>query len=109
MKKSKSCSYLNKCIFIAQILVHSQSYIFAYIFYSYNLQKVCILLSQYLSVCRHDFTCFSCGREFHLPGTSIAKPPTKINKERARQKPDLTIENNSKEAYTISNMTVVDM
>jgi len=63
-------------------------------FYSYYLQKVCILLSQYLSVCRHDFACFSCGREFHLPGTTITKPRTKINKERARSKPDLIIANN---------------
>ena len=95
-------SYINKCIFIAEILVHSRYYIFAYIFYSCNLQKVCILLSQYLSVCRHDFTCFSCGREFHLPGTTVTKPRTKINKERARQKPDLTIGNKSKEAPKLS-------
>ena len=70
-----------------------------------NLQKVCILLSQYLSVCRHDFTCFSCGREFHLPGTSFSKPRTKINKEKVRQKPDSTIANNplnSKEPLKLS-------
>ena len=46
---------------------------------SCNLHKVCILLSQYLGACRHDFTCFSCDRKFHLPGTSITKPSqTKI-------------------------------
>ena len=63
---------------------------------SCNLRKVCILLSQYLGACRHDFKCFSCNREFHLPGTSITKPSqTKINKITARQKPNSTIGNNS--------------
>ena len=55
-------------------------------------------MSQYISVCRNDFTCFSCGREFQLPG-SISKTSNaskiKVNKETAHRKTKPSIENNS--------------
>ena len=38
-------------------------------------------MSKYLPVCRQDFTCFSCGREFKLPGEKI-----KLNKIRKNSK-----------------------
>ena len=53
--------------------------------------------------CRHDFSCFSCGRQFQLPGTSFIKAnsKTKINNETLQQRTKVSIENNaqsSKEA-----------
>ena len=53
--------------------------------------------------CRHDFSCFSCGRQFQLPGTSVIKAntKTKINNETPQQKTKVSFEYNaqsSKEA-----------
>jgi len=39
--------------------------------------KVCILMSQYIGVCRRNFTCFECGRAFRVPQKkSPAKMPS---------------------------------
>ena len=44
-----------------------------------NHQKVCILMSNYIGICRRNFSCFECGRAFRVPQkNSPIKSPTKL-------------------------------
>ena len=43
-------------------------------------------MSNYLTICRQDFTCLSCGREFKLPGEQINL--SKIRKNSKKRKID---------------------
>ena len=43
-------------------------------------------MSNYLTICRQDFTCLSCGREFKLPGEQIKL--SKIRKNSKKRKID---------------------
>ena len=59
--------------------------------------------------CRHDFSCFSCGRQFQLPGTSFIKAntKTKINNETPQQRTKLSIENNAQSSKEAPNRSLI--